>query len=915
MSSLSIVRRQLLRLLTLALLLVVLVGTPMVVFRVVGVSRPGATWRAVWQHQHLSSAVAVQFGLACFLVLWAWFAVTALWELRRIWPHRHERGQIGRVRLQDGPAGWVRGAVRFVALSSVSAAVLAGGLGAGVRATGPEPLSHVVVTGDTYWSIADAQLDVALGRDARPDEVSAHTKELVRWNSARLGHRDPTLLIPGETVTLADPAAAVVRQESSPPTPSEAAPESTVPQETVPAPVVPAPIAPASMIQPSSGRPPTPVPAGAIAPAGGAAPVGAAAPVEERAPTIAPEVSPVRGVADSSVPGLIGAGMLAAGALAVVRSRRGRVLRSSPSGSRLNAPTFREARLELQLRAIEPGERLARLEVALRAAAPALASQGAAVLAVTMDAHGEVRLFLSESALPIDELWRADLMHGTWRLPAGVPLDDVASAAAASASFPCPALVQLGVRAGHVDDGAEVYVDLEAMGVLSIDSPSADDIAGMLATTAAWSPWMEGGEVLATADVAPDCGEIRRAADHDEVWGCVADRQARVIASGAGVTLSARVVDGVDAWAPLVVVSRGSLPPGQSVRASAGVGVVVLGASSSPFTLRAEGDRHVLEPFGIGLVPSVADRSSLATAAELVAHAASLPLAVVPDSLPLRSGDVECQTGDTSHPLAAIEATWREPRWDVLVTLLGQVTVQDRAGRAAEFEKAKSMELLVWLTRHRERPTRGAARAALWDLAVRDSTFANVVSDCRRSLARLVAPPQGEEWVARTLSDDLPLHARVLTDAELLADRVEAARGLAAEDAIAILRPGVELLHGMPFSGPGAGYLWVDGEGHTSALVLLATGAAEQLAQHHLSLGDIDGVFWATGRGLLVLPGHEELIALRMRAHALRGDTAGVRLEWEQYERALAADSWSGDEPSPKLAALRRELLSVPGRR
>ena len=76
-----------------------------------------------------------------------------------------------------------------------------------------------------------------------------------------------------------------------------------------------------------------------------------------------------------------------------------------------------------------------------------------------------------------------------------------------------------------------------------------------------------------------------------------------------------------------------------------------------------------------------------------------------------------------------------------------------------------------------------------------------------------------------------------------------------------------------------------------------------------------DGERVIDATGLLVLPGHEELIALRMRAHAVRGDTAGVRLEWEQYERALAADSWSGDEPSPKLAALRRELLSVPGRR
>ena len=40
------------------------------------------------------------------------------------------------------------------------------------------------------------------------------------------------------------------------------------------------------------------------------------------------------------------------------------------------------------------------------------------------------------------------------------------------------------------------------------------------------------------------------------------------------------------------------------------------------------------------------------------------------------------------------------------------------------------------------------------------------------------------------------------------------------------------------------------------------------------------------------------------------GDLAGVRQEWESYERVLVADPWSDGEPAPKLLALRRELLS-----
>ena len=90
--------------------------------------------------------------------------------------------------------------------------------------------------------------------------------------------------------------------------------------------------------------------------------------------------------------------------------------------------------------------------------------------------------------------------------------------------------------------------------------------------------------------------------------------------------------------------------------------------------------------------------------------------------------------------------------------------------------------------------------------------------------------------------------------------------------------------------------------------------AATELANHYLLLGDVDGVFWATGQGLKVLGGHEELISLRMRAHARRGDLAGVRGEWESYERAIAADPWAAAEPAPKLVALRRELMAPSAR-
>jgi DNA-binding SARP family transcriptional activator len=268
-------------------------------------------------------------------------------------------------------------------------------------------------------------------------------------------------------------------------------------------------------------------------------------------------------------------------------------------------------------------------------------------------------------------------------------------------------------------------------------------------------------------------------------------------------------------------------------------------------------------------------------------------------------------TGPDLEALLAAPSTPRsfeEPEWALMVRLLGPVEVITPDGSPVGFERGKSLELLAWLSTHRDRPTRVAARTALWELEVRDATFANVVSDARRALARAVQPAGGEEWVVRTLGDALPLHGLVRSDADLLRCRVEAARHLPAAEAIDVLRPGVALVRGLPFEG--AGYLWPDAEGTTSELVVLATSAATSLAQHALTEGDVDTVFWATGQGLRVLPGHEELVALRMKAYAVHGDLAGVRMEWELYERTLHSDPWSFGEPSPKLVAIRRQLLS-----
>jgi hypothetical protein len=363
-------------------------------------------------------------------------------------------------------------------------------------------------------------------------------------------------------------------------------------------------------------------------------------------------------------------------------------------------------------------------------------------------------------------------------------------------------------------------------------------------------------------------------------------------------TFSLRSRSTVERWEPVVVVLGRGVDPTEELRDLArpgghGVALVTAATTSPGLTLEHTPTGWMLQPGGLPVEPVGVGPGDVVDVVELLDEA-------------------ERELVLPAEPLAsAVEPVepdqFEDREWELLVRTLGTVQVHDGAGTAARFERSKAQELVCWLALHRSNATRTAARTALWETDVRDATFANVVSDARRNLARLVSPPEGEEWIGRTLTESLPLHDLVVSDADLLADRVTAARGQTATAAIALLRPGLALVTDMPFAG--TGYLWPDAEGTVTELILLGTTAAIEMAQHCLGTGDVEGVFWATGQGLRMLPGHEELVALRMRAHARAGDLAAVRAEWGSYERALAADPWSDAEPAAKLVDLRRELL------
>ncbi len=241
--------------------------------------------------------------------------------------------------------------------------------------------------------------------------------------------------------------------------------------------------------------------------------------------------------------------------------------------------------------------------------------------------------------------------------------------------------------------------------------------------------------------------------------------------------------------------------------------------------------------------------------------------------------------------------------WKICVRLMGPLEVTDRQWQTINFEKSKSAELLAWLVLHRDRPTRIAARTALWEMSVQDATFNNVISGVRRAINL-----DNQPLLTRGAHDVLRIQPEVVTDYDILQRSIHNVRQVADDQTFSEVKMALELVRDLPFAGQD--FVWADTEGITSNIVLTIVTGALMLAEHSMNKGDIDGVFWATGQGLKALRGHEALIALRMKAHAQQRNVSGINAEWQAYERLRVAEDHFLDRKENELAKLREALLT-----
>lgn len=197
--------------------------------------------------------------------------------------------------------------------------------------------------------------------------------------------------------------------------------------------------------------------------------------------------------------------------------------------------------------------------------------------------------------------------------------------------------------------------------------------------------------------------------------------------------------------------------------------------------------------------------------------------------------------------------------WTILVRLMGEPCVENRAGERAIFAKKRSLELLCWMVLNRDRSTRSAARTAMWDLDVADSTFSTIVSEMRRAVRHLDSQEVPQFLSRPTYSDALPLSASVVTDVDLLDHAVQTAGAdPAAIDAVAQV---LSLVRDVPFAG--AAYQWADLDGSTTRAIISVMRAVDMVISVGQQTERLDLVLAGTRAGLRVMPGDERLLAVQ----------------------------------------------------
>jgi DNA-binding SARP family transcriptional activator len=211
---------------------------------------------------------------------------------------------------------------------------------------------------------------------------------------------------------------------------------------------------------------------------------------------------------------------------------------------------------------------------------------------------------------------------------------------------------------------------------------------------------------------------------------------------------------------------------------------------------------------------------------------------------------------------------------EVEVRVLGPVDVR---GAARPFQRAWTLDLVVYLALHPLGATNEAWATALWpDRLMAAPTLHSTVSAARRSLGR-----------SRRGRDHLPRrHGRLQLAPTVTSDWCHLREAVATSDAAA-WRSALSLVRGRPFDGLRSPD-WTVLEGFAAEVEEGIVQLAIRLAERHLEAGDGGAAALAARRGLRASPYDERLYRVLLRAADLQGNPAGVESTMSELVRLVA---------------------------
>jgi nucleoid-associated protein YgaU len=700
-----------------------------------------------------------------------------------------------------------------------------------------------------------------------------------------------------------------------PPVPASPPVEAPV-AEAPPAPSPPSP--PTTVAEPQPD--PQPEPGAAPAPSPRTAPTNSVSEPEPAAPAgdgdeeVDLDIAPLL---VAGIPAVLAAGIV----LRLDRVRRRRA-RRRPPGAAVPVPAPELQATERRWRAIADHESADWVDTALRYLTWAVRSTGApiSVVGVRTGANG-LELLLSTPARQGAPRFAADESGWQWRLKCE-DLSEIRGIAADEPPY-APGLVTLGTT----DDGSTVLVDVEQLGLTSVEGDEAVVRAWLagVALDVATAPWA--GEVdLRLVGGLVELAALEQVAllDLDDVPGAVEGVVAATTRS-LGLrpsTQAARGAAGREPWPPVTVVVAvpGADQPVVDV-AVPGRGAAVVAAGPVPraaVRLVAGADGYAtLYPYGLAVRLSAVDDRTAGDTARLLAGAAEpvdapaepvpapaqepAPWPAVPSTPAVEAGEageapaaaeeddppvpgwaapVAEETMDVQSRYAALIRSILEPG-EVEVVVLGspQVTGWEHEPRQ------RSVEIVCYLAVHDGAVTGDKLRDAVFPPGFKATSLRQAVSRTRTALGRSAAGYQ--HILPAFAAGSYELGPAVRSDYRRFQALVAAARKAPADCEIKLLRTALGLVRSQPFSDtPPGGYGWASAEGISYALERLVTDAAHRLGELALAADDPRLAEWAARQGQRAVPGHEGLYRDLAMAKLHQGDVDGFMAVRREAEAA-----------------------------